>query len=141
MQENYFIQQHTASRAVYFLLLLLLIIFLGLLPIIKVDITTQSNGIIRSGLEDNVLQSAVYGDIILARITENGDVQKGDTLVVISTRKADEQINHYKFQFREDSIQVHDLISLLGGQTTYLSSDLYREGLFRFSGETTRTEG
>jgi hypothetical protein len=62
--EKYFNQQHTASRAVYLILLSALITLIILLPVIKVDITTQGGGVIRSRFDDNIIQSAVQERLI-----------------------------------------------------------------------------
>ena len=125
--EKYFIQQQTTSRIVYIILLLTLLIFLSLLPLIKVDITCQNNGIIRSAFEDNLMQSAVYGEVIRSNVAENIKVKQNDTLIVISTHKTDEQINYYKLELGEDSIQLKDLASLLGSQHPKLESDVFRQ--------------
>ena len=125
--ETYFTQQQTTSRTVYLILILTLIIFVLLLPLINVDITTQSNGVIRSNLDDNTIQSAVYGEVIRANISENAKVAQGDTLLMISTHKTDEQINFYYSELGEDSVQMNDLALLLRNQNTGLASAIFRQ--------------
>ena len=92
--ENFYFRQQTTSKVVYLILLLMLILFLILLPIIKVDITSQNNGVIRSRFDDNIIQSGVYGEVTRAKISENLTVKQGDTILVINTQKTDEQINY-----------------------------------------------
>lgn len=133
--ETYFIQQHTSGKAVYLVLLILLIVVLLLLPVVKVDITSQSNGVIRSRFEDNIVQSAVYGDVVLAEISENSTVEQGDTLIVVGTRKTDEQINYFRLQLKEDSTQIRDLVSLLEDSRPHLISDLFRQEYAGFVGK------
>ena len=125
--ENYYVQQHTASRAVYLILLSILIIFILLLPVIKVDITAQSNGVIRSRFDDNMLQSAVYGEVIRSDISENIAVRQGDTLIVISTRKADAEINYCLLQIKEETIHLKDLGILLKNGNSRIISTLFRQ--------------
>jgi HlyD family secretion protein len=125
--ENYFVKQSTASKAIYFMLLATLLILLLLLPVISVDITTQSNGVIRSRYDDNILQSGVYGEITRANISENLTVTQGDTLLVINTQKTDEQINYYQLQIDEETIHLNDLALLLGNNHTQLTSTLFRQ--------------
>jgi len=132
--ENYFTQHQTTSRAVYLILLLILFIIFLLLPIIKVDITTQSNGVIRSFYDDNIIQSAVYGEVIRANISENVSVIQGDTLIVVSTHKTDEQINYYKLQVKEETIHMKDLESLLENKQPKLSSAIFRQEFAGFRG-------
>ncbi len=133
--ENYFTQQHSTSRTVYIIVVLVLITFLLSLPIIKIDITTQSNGVIRSTYEDNIIQSAVYGQVVRSGLTENISVKRGDTLVIISTHKTDEQINYCNLLLAEDSIQLKDLTSLLERETPRLLSAIYRQDLAGFHGK------
>ncbi len=133
--ENYFIEHHSTSRVVYLFLLLILFISLFLLPIITVDITSQSNGVIRSRYDDNILLPAVYGEVIRANIFENATVKQGDTLLVINTQKTDEQINFYKLQIAEDTIRLNDLDLLLNSANPQLKSTLYRQENIGFMGK------
>jgi len=133
--ENYFNTQSTASKAVYLMLLATLLIFLLLLPVITVDITTQSNGVIRSRYDDNILQSGVYGEVTLANISENLTVAQGDTLLVINTQKTDEQINYYQLQIDEETIHLNDLALLLGNSQSQLASTLFRQESAGYQGK------
>ncbi len=133
--ENYFIKHNTTSRAVYLTFLLILIIFLILLPVITVEITTQSNGVIRSRFDDNVIQSAVYGEVIRSGVAENLVVRQGDTLIVISTQKTDEQINYYKLQLKEENIHLSDLALLLESDNSKLASAMFRQESAGFRGK------
>jgi HlyD family secretion protein len=133
--ENYFVKHNTTTRAVYLFFLILLILFLFLLPVITVEITSQSNGVIRSRFDDNVLQSAVYGEVLFANISENMSVRKGDTLVLISSQKAGEQINYCKFQVAEDSIQLSDLALLLENDNPQLESAIFRQEFSGYQGK------
>jgi len=132
--ENYFSQHQTTSKAVYLVLLFILIIIFSLLPIIKVDITSQSNGVIRSLYDDNIIQSAVYGEVVHANISENASVNQGDTLIEVSTHKTDEQINYYKIQVGEESIHLKDLENLLENDHPQLSSAIFRQEFAGFKG-------
>ena len=133
--ENYFNQQHTTSRTIYFILIFILIISLLILPIISIDITSQSNGIIRSTYDDNIIQSAVYGEVIKANVSDNTTVKQGDTLLVISTHKTDEQINYYNHEVQEDSIQMKDLAALLRFHYPRLFSAMLRQEFSGFHGK------
>lgn len=130
--ENYFIRHNTSSRVVYLIILLMLVITLMLLPVITVEITSQSNGVIRSGFDDNILQSAVYGEVVRADIAENKMVKQGDTLIVISTQKTEEQINYLKLQVKEENIQLRDLHLLLSDNAPPLTSAMIRQEFVGF---------
>jgi membrane fusion protein, peptide pheromone/bacteriocin exporter len=75
--ENYFIKQNTTSKAVYLMLLAILLITMLLLPLITVDIATQSYGAIRSRYDDNILQSGVCGEVTRTNISKNIAVKQG----------------------------------------------------------------
>lgn len=130
--ENYFVRHNTSSRVVYLIFLLILVITFLLLPVITVEITSQSNGVIRSRYDDNIIQSAVYGEVIRAEIAENKIVKQGDTLIVISTQKTEEQINYLKLQVKEENIQLRDLRLLLSDNDPYLTSAMYRQEFVGF---------
>ena len=132
--ENYFNQHQTTSKAVYLVLLFILIIIFSLLPLINVDITSQSNGVIRSLYDDNIIQSAVYGEVVHANISENASVNQGDTLIEVSTHKTDEQINYCKIQVGEESIHLKDLENLLENDNPQLSSAIFRQEFAGFKG-------
>jgi multidrug resistance efflux pump len=111
--ENYFAKQNTKSRLIYLSIIVAILAFLVLLPIIKVDITTQSRGIIRSGFENNQLFSAVYAEVTVAKIEENLFVDKGDTLLVLKTDKIDEQIKINQLKIEENNSFINDLSALV----------------------------
>jgi len=133
--ENYFIQQNTTSRMVYIILILIIIITLLILPIITIDITSQSNGIVRSTYDDNIIQSAVYGEVIRANVSDNTTVKQGDTLLLISTRKTDEQINYFNHEVKEETLQMNDLASLLRSHNPVLTSPMFRQEFAGFHGK------
>jgi len=133
--ENFYFRQQTSSRLIYLILLMIVILLLLLLPIITVDITVQNNGIIRSRYDDNILQSAVYGEVIRVNIYDDVTVKQADTLLVISTQKIDEQINYYNLQLIEESIHLKDLAILLKSDNSPLVSTLFRQEFTGFQGK------
>ena len=82
--ENLHAKNKTKSISIYFVVLLALFAFIALLPIIKVDISSQSRGIIRSKTDNVPLTSIVSGIIIWKNIKNNNQVTKGDTLLKIA---------------------------------------------------------
>jgi HlyD family secretion protein len=57
---------------------------LALLPIIKIDISSQSRGIIKSYKDNVPLTTIVSGKIVWQNLKNNQSVIKGDTLIKIS---------------------------------------------------------
>jgi multidrug resistance efflux pump len=82
--ENLHAKNKIKSNSIYFIVLLALFSFLALLPFIKVDISSQSRGIIRSKTDNVPLTSIVSGKIIWKNIKNNNQVTKGDTLLKIA---------------------------------------------------------
>ena len=61
--ENGIAKNKTKSISIYLVLLLTILIFLGLLPVIKMDISSQSRGIVRSTTDNVPLSSLVNGKV------------------------------------------------------------------------------
>lgn len=90
--ECYHSQISRRSRAIYVTILVMILSFMGSLPLIYVDISSQSRGIIRSPYENIVIQTALYVEVTSFRMSENQCVSKGDTLLVLNSEKIEEQI-------------------------------------------------
>jgi HlyD family secretion protein len=131
--ENYFHEQNTSGRIIYLSALLSLILLCCLLPLIKVQITTQSDGILRSGYEDNPVVPVVSGEVISCRMAENQSVEKNDTLLVISSVKISQDIRLLTFRQNEESQMLSDLTLLIRGETKGLSTSLYKQDYARFN--------
>ena len=88
--EYYFSEQRTTSRIIYISVILFLIASFSLLPWITIQVTTQSEGVVRSGDEDNPVVPVVTGQVLSCRLSENKRVSKGDTLLIISSAQIDQ---------------------------------------------------
>ena len=62
--ENLIAKNKTKSTAIYVAVVLAVFLFLVLLPVIKIDISSQSRGIIRSTTDNVPVTSVVSGKII-----------------------------------------------------------------------------
>lgn len=82
--ENLIAKNKTKSISIYLVVVLVIAVFLALLPVIKVDISSQSRGIIRSKTDNVPLSTVVSGKIVSIHLKNNLSVTKGDTLLVIS---------------------------------------------------------
>jgi membrane fusion protein, peptide pheromone/bacteriocin exporter len=111
--ENYFSKQHSTSVIIYLITVLAILVFIACLPIIKVDISSQSRGILRSEQENNSLISAVYGEIEFSNLWENKTVKQGDTLIIIKTDKINEEISITKQKIDENEGYISDLKGLI----------------------------
>ncbi len=131
--ENYFHEQNTTGRIIYISALLSLIVSCSLLPWINVQVTTQSEGIVRSGCEDNPVVPVVSGEVISCRISENQTVEKDDTLLVISSDKIIQDIRLLTFRQDEENQMLSDLTLLIRGEIIGLSTSLYKQDYAGFA--------
>ena len=80
-QENLIAKNKTKSISIYLVLVLAILIFLALLPVIKIDISRLSRGIVRSTTDNVPLTSLVNGKVIFVKLKNNQMVQQGATLL------------------------------------------------------------
>ncbi len=130
--ENYFHEQNTTGRIIYISALLCLILACFLLPLINVQVTTQSDGIVRSGNEDNPVVPVVSGEVKSCRMAENQPVEKDDTLLVISSDKIIQDIRLLTFRQNEENQMLSDLTLLISGESNGLSTPLYKQDFASF---------
>jgi HlyD family secretion protein len=82
-------------------------------PFVRIEVSSQSRGFIRSTIDNNILQSMVYGRIDSINIIENQKIEKGDTLVVIGTEMLKEQIDAMSQQMEQNQLYLDDLNAIL----------------------------
>ena len=61
--ENYYAKITNRRKTIYWLLLFMVIAVVAALPLVHVDITSQSRGIVRTAVENTVVQPVVYGEV------------------------------------------------------------------------------
>jgi HlyD family secretion protein len=104
--ENLISKNKTKSISIYLVLILAILIFLIALPLIKVDISSQSRGMIRSTTDNVSLSSVVNGKVTFVKLKSNQVVQQGDTLI----RLTQENLDTEKATNKELSIDLQDRI-------------------------------
>ena len=67
----------TNSKVIYGLLLFMIMLVFISLPLIYVNISSQSRGVIRSPYENTTIQSALYGEVVSYRMLEMKAVGDG----------------------------------------------------------------
>ena len=130
--ENLIAKNKTKSISIYLVVVIAIATFIGLLPIIKIDISSQSRGIIRSKIDNVPVTSAVSGKIVALKLKNNALVQKGDTLLIISKEnlESEKQLNDTIYKTNETILQ--DLEMVLKGKSN-LQTSLIREEYYKFS--------
>jgi hypothetical protein len=72
-------------------------------------VTTLSCRIVKSSIENNQLQAAVYDEIEAVNLNENKNVKVGETQVVIRTYKLQEQKVSYQRNLSESTAFKEDI--------------------------------
>lgn len=108
--------KHTnKSKIIYSIILLTIISALISLPFIKVTIYNTSQGLIRPDKERILLESSNSGKVIFHQLKNNGQVKKGDTLLLINNLSITQQISTTKNLLSETKNFAEDL-KLLSSQ-------------------------
>ncbi|WP_035646353.1 HlyD family secretion protein [Flavobacterium sp. ASV13] len=130
--ENLIAKNKAKSFSIYLVSLLGIIIFFSLLPIIKVDISSQSRGIIRSKTDNVPIATIVSGKVEWIAVKNNAYVKKGDTLLKISKENLESDKTTQDMLSSSTSSLLEDISNLLQNQTTDLVTSVAREDLFKF---------
>lgn len=130
--ESYHTQIKTSSKVIYGIIILLLTTFIVALMIIKVDITSQCRGLIRSPHENTTIQSALYGEIVHYKMHENKLVKAGDTLLVLNADKLTEQSTLTFKKNAENKRFISDLGYLVSHQYSLVTTPKYLSELHKF---------
>lgn len=108
--------KHTnKSKIIYSFILLALIVSLISLPFISVTIYNTSQGLIRPDKERILLQSSHSGKVIFHQLKNNGQINKGDTLLMTNNLAITQKINTTRSLFIETKKFIDD-IKLLSNQ-------------------------
>ena len=130
--ENLIVKNKTKSISIYLVVVLAIAVFIALLPVIKLDISSQSRGIIRSRTDNVPVTSTVSGKIVTIQLKNNLLVQKGDTLLTISKEnlETEKQLNDTIYNTNETVLQ--DLEMVLKGNSN-LKTALIREEYYKYT--------
>ena len=109
-------KHHTTSKIIYLTTIGITILCIGLLPVIKVNLSSQSRGVIRSKRNNNALTTSFYGQIKAINIQENQKVEQGDTLLILNTAKLDTQTKHNQSLLNQHRAYLKDLTLLINSK-------------------------
>ncbi|BFM41777.1 hypothetical protein CFS9_04180 [Flavobacterium sp. CFS9] len=130
--ENLIAKNKTKSFSIYFVILLFFIVFLALLPVIKLDISSQSRGIVRSKTENVPVATMVSGRVNWIDLKNNAVVQKGDTILKIAKENLESDKRTQDTLSKSVSALLRDVSDLLQNKTSYLLTTAAREDLLKF---------
>jgi len=115
-----------SGRIIYNLILAVVVISFISLPLVKIDISIRTRGIIRPASEKTTIYSLLPGLVDSIYSTEGSFITSGDTLITLDRSKIQSEIEYNKNQFRQISNQIHDLQSLLSKDKTSMISLKYK---------------
>lgn len=133
--ENLIAKNKTKSLSIYLVIVMAVLVFIALLPVIKIDISSQSRGIIRSKTDNVPVTAIVSGRISWLALKNNAVVNKGDTLIKIvkdglTTEKTTQS------ELSSTLIALHqDVTAVLGGKTSNLKTASAREDFYKFQSQ------
>lgn len=130
--ENLTAKNKTTSFSIYLVIVMSIIVFLILLPIIKVDISSQSRGIIRSTTDNVPVSSIVSGRVIWLNLKNNAVVKKGDTLLRIAKQNLETEKNTQNILSGSITELLQDINLILKGNTSHLKTSAAKENFVKF---------
>lgn len=138
--ENLIAKNRTKSVSIYLVVVLAIATFIAALPVIKVDISSQSRGIIRSKTDNVPLATVVSGKIVALHLKNNLSVAKGDTLLTISNENlaTEKQLNDTLVVSNE--IILEDLQKALENKSASLKTAIIREEYYKFIAQKTELQ-
>lgn len=133
--ENLVYKNKTKSISIYLVIVLAVMVGLFLLPVIKIDISSQSRGIIRSKTDNVPVTTIVSGRITWLSLRNNVMVNKGDTLIKMAkdgliTEKATQgELSNTLIELQQD------LTAILSGKTANLKTTAAREDFYKYQAQ------
>lgn len=125
VREEFQFQNTVRGRTIYMIAVIMLFLFIGLLPVIKVPLSVQGRGIIRPMQEKTGIICPVSGKISALYITESQRVQEGDTLLTIKSSAIKAKRKQIFRELTKVQEFLKDLDILCAHKQEFLSSSLY----------------
>lgn len=138
--ENLIAKNKTKSTAIYAVVVLTVFLFLVLLPVITIDISSQSRGIIRSTTDNVPVTSVVSGKIVFVGIKNNAVVHQGDTLIKISKEGLETEKQTNDTLSSTVLEYATDVSNLLKGKVASLKTSTAREEYYKFQSRKTELQ-
>lgn len=121
--ETYIYQHTTKSQAIYWVVLATIVLAFILLPFVYVDISIQSNGVIRPAIEKTEIKATISGIVNEVYVYEGQKVKKGDILLRFRASSSHEKITYQDNRLRDYEEHIADLKTLsLGGKPSVFRS-------------------
>ena len=125
--ENLTHKNKTKSISIYLVIVVALVVFISSLPLIKIDISSQSRGIIRSTTDNVPLTSLVNGKVVYVHLKNNRLVQKGDTLVQLTQESLNTEITTNESLISDLQNRISDLSRIVTNSKAVLSTPEFQQ--------------
>jgi multidrug resistance efflux pump len=133
--ENLIAKNKTKSFSIYLVLLVAILLFITALPIIKIDISSQSRGVIRSKTDNVPITTIVSGRVTWLALRNNKKVAQGDTLMKLSKQNLETEKNSQNKISDNISSLLVDTQKLLQGNNTGLKTAAAREDFLKYQAQ------
>lgn len=130
--ENLIYKNKTKSISIYLVLVLVIMAMLFLLPVIKVDISSQSRGIIRSKTDNVPVTTIVSGRVTWLKLKNNVAVNKGDTLIKISKEGLITEKKTQDILSDATQLLLEDISNLLSNKVSHLQTAAAKEDFYKY---------
>lgn len=121
--ENYISQTTTKSQMIYWVVLAAIVLAFILMPFIYVDISVQSNGVIRPANEKTEIKATVSEIINEVYVCEGQKVKKGELLLRFRASSSNEKIDYQNHRLKDFEAHIADLqILAKGGKPSVFQS-------------------
>jgi HlyD family secretion protein len=132
--DAYLARHGRVGRWLYLVLLAMLVVSAAMLPIIRVQPSVRSAGVVRPTVEKQDVRARASGIVSSVRLRENANVRQGDTLALLRAEAWGERRGLTASRLAERRRLVHDLELLTRGpmpagalEGTLFASSLRRE--------------
>lgn len=106
------------GRRLYLVLLAVLVLAAAMLPIVRVQPSVRSVGVVRPSVEKHEVRARASGIVASVRLRENAPVREGDTLALLRAEALGGRRALVSTQLEERRQLVHDLSLLARGART-----------------------
>ncbi|WP_346881745.1 HlyD family efflux transporter periplasmic adaptor subunit [uncultured Algibacter sp.] len=125
--ENLAAKNKTKSISIYLIVIIVILVFLVCLPIIHIDISSQSKGLVRAKQDNVPFITIVNGKITSCNIKNNAFIKKGDTLLTITKQSLEMQKTLNDTLLLATQNLVHDYNVLLKNNNKTLKTKALKE--------------
>ena len=125
--ENLIHKNKTKSISIYLVIVVALVVFISSLPLVKIDISSQSRGIIRSTTDNVPLTSLVNGKVVYVHLKNNRFVNKGDTLVQLTQESLNTEKSTNESLAGDLQNRISDLSRIVTNSKAVLSTPEFQQ--------------